>query len=829
MISSLFSFGQDGNPFFCGTPDDGDHVVAESFIPAPWPPEGWIEYPNPSELIGPIHEYLETTSPGHVVLYSYPKFYRNNMVGFSEVNTHFVSSNDPDWDYEVLTGIWQLKVKQDGTFQAHHAGDTFTYRFQSLGIGRGKQYRPFVQGHPDFSQISVLGDTIRWSDVFDDVDISVRYIHDILKVDVLIKKEFMRKLRADIVAGYLDQNDFLTARFEIPSILITSQVHQGVQEIDPYAEKLNLNQQPLEFKKSGKTIHKLRLVETCVLDDQGDLLSLDSSILSEQTWYLKEGQSGIAEMSAQLSSLAEAPDGDVVIDPSLLFGSFNVATMDSYLLGNSFAKFGSSPNIYFYSGQPYRAVFTCDVSSLGASREIISAKLKIYSATNTTTSSAQFRACNITSTWWEACVNWFERDCGISWNTAGGDYTTTNSALTTIPAGLTGTHEIDLTAPFKARYPSGMSDITGKGFLILLENTPGGYINYYSKEYSNTALRWKMEITYAIVQNVTINPSDGKLYAPRQRTVTATINPPVAGVTVNFRVIDVDDPADNLTIDPNGSLGGDNYNDSYSLSVASAQTNASGQAQTVFTANNKYGGNNYVVEASVSGSAVNSPTMEVWRKLKIEYDAMADTPIGINDWGGNRSHIIHDNYLNGTQYGLQAIFSDNTYMYNRCTFIWPVVASSPPESKTTFQEFLHEGSSPKTLETYHIQFQSRNVYPNFEMLHMVVSHLYTGNPDVIGVGGIAEINGDRFNIFWDKVQYDVNTVDQGDYQKLFIIGHEIGHTFDHNHESTHSTVAGTADAMCIMIQPLNESGQLTKRFCPYGAKKLRMNSSTKLE
>lgn len=678
----------------------------------------------------------------------------------------------------------------------------------------------------------------------------------------------MRKLRADIVAGYLDQNDFLTARFEIPSILITSQIHQGEQEVDLYAEKLNLNQQPLEFKKSGKTIHKLRLVETCVLDDQGDPLSLDSLILSEQTWYLKEGQSGIAEMSAQLSSLAEAPDGDVVIDPSLLFGSFNVATMDSYLLGNSYAKFGGSSNIYFYSGQPYRAVFTCDVSSLGASREIISAKLNIYSATNTTTSSAQFRVCNITSTWWEACVNWFERDCGISWNTAGGDYTTANSALTTIPAGLTGTHEIDLTAPFKARYPSGLSDITGKGFLILLENTPGGYINYYSKEYSNTALRWKMEITYAVVQNVTINPSDGKLYAPRQRTVTATINPPVAGVTVNFRVIDVDDPANYLTIDPNGSLGGDNYNDSYSLSVASAQTNASGQAQTVFTANNKYGGNNYVVEASVSGSAMNSPTMEVWRKLKIEYFAMANTPYitpvtnCLNppepyDFDGNPSHKIPYQYLSGSSNDLNSIFgaiNDGSKQSNRNTYIstdFKTSVTNPPI--VSFTEI--NPNQPNTTFTDSIIILSAHWGDGTAVNYRLTCHgcySFDGieDPERSAAGSVPSIGSRWVRIWWDSIQWkdkyarpnvndvpcictqidgndnpigipfdetwsnyykpDDPSIDTGNANYVAIIAHEIGHSLGEYH-SVNDYVADTNLLRSLMQYGTREENEL-KRF-----------------
>jgi hypothetical protein len=125
----------------------------------------------------PISESAEISSPGKMTILSYPKYYKNAQDQLTEVDTTLVPSNDPDWDYEVTTGIWTLKVRGDGTFQAQHVGDIFTYRFQSLGYGRGSNYRPFDLGQADWSSIVVLGDTIRWVDVYPNVDVSVRYIH----------------------------------------------------------------------------------------------------------------------------------------------------------------------------------------------------------------------------------------------------------------------------------------------------------------------------------------------------------------------------------------------------------------------------------------------------------------------------------------------------------------------------------------------------------------------------------------------------------------------------------------------------------------------------
>ena len=99
-------------------------------------------------------------------------------------------------------------------FRRGHAGDTFTYRLSAIGIGNGSQFRAIDLGPPNYQNISVVGDTIRWNDIFANVDLVVRYIH-ILKVDVVIKRN------SCVICGGPkgkpdEKMDFLTARFEIP-------------------------------------------------------------------------------------------------------------------------------------------------------------------------------------------------------------------------------------------------------------------------------------------------------------------------------------------------------------------------------------------------------------------------------------------------------------------------------------------------------------------------------------------------------------------------------------------------------------------------------------
>ncbi len=134
------------------------------------------------------------------------------------VKTNLVESGDPQWDYEVTTGIWTLRVRTDGTFQAEHQGDIFSYQLSGVGVGRGEAFKAFDWGTPVWKNYQIMGDTIRWSDVFPDVDLSVRYIHDILKVDVIVKAALMNQIRDEVQKGNLNAEDYLTARFDIPGV-----------------------------------------------------------------------------------------------------------------------------------------------------------------------------------------------------------------------------------------------------------------------------------------------------------------------------------------------------------------------------------------------------------------------------------------------------------------------------------------------------------------------------------------------------------------------------------------------------------------------------------
>jgi hypothetical protein len=143
--------------------------------------------------------------------------------------------------------------------------------------------------------------------------------------------------------------------------------------------------------------------------------------------------------------------------------------------------------------------------------------------------------------------------------------------------------------------------------------------------------------------------------------VIATLSQPIQNVQVYFRNFDLDDPATDATIDPNGTTGDDNNGNpragtlSACLPTAngcSALTNASGIATVEFTVT-RQPGDNFAIAAGVIPAEVGAVTMNgidlingsgqviptscstepvcrsqmltVWRRLHIEVDSMRES------------------------------------------------------------------------------------------------------------------------------------------------------------------------------------------------------------
>jgi len=452
----------------------------------------------------PISETSEILEPGKAVFLSYPKYYRNAEDNLVPVDTTLQASSDAEWDYEVTTGIWQLKVKTDGTFQAQHEGDTFTYRFQNLGIGRGNQFRGVDLGEPDFSNYQVNDDTIRWTNVFADVDLTLRYINDIMKVDVIVKQAFMDDLRTEVNTGSLSPDEFLTARFAIPNVFITSQAKQGGQPRDLYGAPVDLGNRPLYFERDGKVVHKLRPVESYVLDDQGKRIDsgVNNSIQTAQRWQLQQGGGGFAEMSANIGDLANAPEGDVVIDPSTTFDN---PSRDTLIYQGQSSPQGSNSTVSWTvdGSEDERLLFAFHFNSVDVLSSIITnAKLRIWETwALDVTNPPKARAHKITTTWSESTAEW-----DTPWTNNGGDFVEDGfySEPVTLPKSQDGDWmEFDVTQALRSHLYDSAEDgvvqreyVTTRGFMLKGDTSETGVYTVAMDEYGTSSKRPQLVVNY---------------------------------------------------------------------------------------------------------------------------------------------------------------------------------------------------------------------------------------------------------------------------------------------------------------------------------------------
>ncbi|MEW6235601.1 MAG: DNRLRE domain-containing protein [Candidatus Omnitrophota bacterium] len=451
----------------------------------------------------PVSEYAEKTGPNTMTFLAYPKYYKLADGALELVNTNLTASKSGEWDYEVTAGIWQLFVRVDGTFQARHEGDIFTYRFAGLGVGRGANFKPLDLDILNWENISVVGDSVRWSEVLPNVDVTVRYIHDILKVDVKVKQALMANLRAQTKAGALDAGEFLTARFEIPQALVTSQPMQNGEARDLYAEPISVDQ-PLYFEKNGKAIQKLRPVETYILDAKGDPIEDRSiTIQTAQQWRLSQEGAGVAEMSARLGDLADAPDGDVVIDPSMVFESQNLI-VDSLLdYENQSTNYFSATSVSMSYKDRFIIGFNVGNSSalLPEGITVTDAKISLHLISNS--ASDDFRFHKVKENWDGMYVTWYNKANNSLWTTLGGyfedwHYASPKVTIPYISPFVGGDIEIPVPQIFKSHYSNTVNHTYYRGSILkrVVDTSGSNVTNIATCDNTTVAYRPKLTVSY---------------------------------------------------------------------------------------------------------------------------------------------------------------------------------------------------------------------------------------------------------------------------------------------------------------------------------------------
>ena len=342
-------------------------------------------------------------------------------------------------------------------------------------------------------------DRIRWADVFPDVDFEVRYIHDIMKVDVIVKQNRLKEISAQ------HANGFLTAKFEIPSVLIRSEAKQGDVTRDLYSEAFDIDP-PLAFERDGKVIHKMRPV-VAYSEVDGEAIG------GKQTWQLNQDGSGHAELSVAMNQVAQLPEGDLVIDPSMDI-VLDYQPEDTWLdYSNPTTNYGSSGIVSIERDD--RFIYGVTVlnpvsphSDQLSGRNILSATLELsLQSVNLDGHIRKYRAYKITEAWDETYATWISRDnYGLTWTDSGGTFENQNYASKPIEISDNDYNErvvFDVTQIFKSHYATHVTHPQVKGYMIKREDSDGFSGNYISIRTSNHSIashRPKLTVEYAAAQ-----------------------------------------------------------------------------------------------------------------------------------------------------------------------------------------------------------------------------------------------------------------------------------------------------------------------------------------
>ncbi|HOE09789.1 MAG TPA: DNRLRE domain-containing protein [bacterium] len=335
--------------------------------------------------------------------------------------------------------------------------------------------------------------------MYPNIDLTVRYVHDTLKVDTIVKAPLMKEIRAQIGDGRFDGNNYLTARFSVLQAAVIAEARQGGEMRDLYAEPFTINE-PLLFVRDNQVIHEVRPVEAYLLDNEGQPVKGQRVTLrTAQRWQLERNAPGIAEMSVILADLANLPDGDLCIDPTSTFGGTS-EDQDTLLYHNSSTIYGTSGLVYWEDED--HLVFGFHVDEVDeddmkeANKGIISATLEVYAEYSTMEAGIEARARLVETNWSESTAHWTN-----PWTAAGGDYATPEfqSPLATLPTSDSRWFKINVTSIMKMHYVTGgVSDVENKGFLIKMEDPADGDLGICFSEHGTSAYRPKLVVTYSM-------------------------------------------------------------------------------------------------------------------------------------------------------------------------------------------------------------------------------------------------------------------------------------------------------------------------------------------
>lgn len=490
--------------------------------------------------IVPFSENIELHGDRYAVILAYPKYKRSDDGRLVEIDTKFQPSRDAAWDYEVTAGIWDLRLSLDGIYQVIHEGDVFTFGFESIGIDRGGKFEPLFEGEPSWGRYHIIGDVIEWQDVYPGVHFRIKYVQDLLKVDVIVTKELAQSLKEDIRVGALERSDLLTVRFAALETLIRSEMRYKDERVSSM-DTILVEDADLTFERDGEVLRRFPKAYAYPVDENREQIYSRNGeaayIPASMTVNLDASRGGYVDIAMEMSEFADEEIlGDYVIDPTIDF-DYTKGIQDTRLRYNcSTCNYGSDSILNLeMSGSNStsdRLIYGFNIanSEFLERRNIVSARLYLR-ITYAPGSSLPVIAYEVNQDWLAAHATWTKRTSTLNWAQAGGMSNSKYGGRSTVLPTSTGEISVDVTNPFKRHFKSyspatNPSDMFNKGLAVKYHGSGNVVAAFASSSYSTTSYRPKLVIEYKSTEfAVYPGPADVSLSLLQNRINDANTSP----------------------------------------------------------------------------------------------------------------------------------------------------------------------------------------------------------------------------------------------------------------------------------------------------------------
>lgn len=429
--------------------------------------------------------------------------FRNEAGELVEIDRAIKNSPDPDYDYEVTEGLYNVffrsDLKNDYSVKIERR-DGFQLQSNPFGVAyldiSTKEYHILQMAQ---SSSPVLNNNeIIYPGVFKNVDVKYTYNDTRLKEEIIVSQTARNRLPNPSIYGFDIDNTYLVFVTELA--FDSLQIERHLSQVDSTSDFIEGDMR-IDFRTIRNELKFFFPVDYAFYKDE-DELNIQTKKVRKRL-IQKNGKHYLLA-GIPLQWIRDLPEGEVVIDPTV---SISDIPNDTYIQGSSTTNYSSYS--YFYVGavgSPYRrGLIQFDFSNVPSDIVISNAKLKIYYYGYTgyyMQFSINVGCYQLLKDWDEDLVNWnYARisDPEVPWNVPGAglddiDAKSTYEDVQTVYSTY-GWINYNLTALTKKWLNN-----DAENFGVLLRDQNEGSLRdikkFYSSEYSDPSKRPNLEITY---------------------------------------------------------------------------------------------------------------------------------------------------------------------------------------------------------------------------------------------------------------------------------------------------------------------------------------------